>query len=226
VTLSDADLRRVHERNQKRANPRDVPKIGDCLPKVTSTKCPQSTQRKRSVGKCVEPWESVEPWERDIPQRYRQWTLSDYPEVQADIREWMAGEQWSLLLAGGVGTRKTSLASAILQQWRKDHPAGRAKFSTIYHIEKFAKRFAEGAWYRQQCEDVDFLVLDDLGACRNTPFIIDEILRTLRPRYDQQARTVVTSNLNPDDIAREIDPRLADTLREGKILLTGQESKR
>jgi len=166
----------------------------------------------------------VAQWVTDIPLRYREWTLEDYGEVKADVRDWMSGTKWSLLIHGGVGTRKTSLAAAILQQWRRDHPAGRASFATIHRLERYSKEFK--AWYRQQCEDVDFLMLDDLGACRHTEFMVDEILRTLRPRYDQRRKTVVTSNLNLESIAKQIDPRLSDTLREGMILNTGKESKR
>lgn len=70
-----------------------------------------------------------------------------------------------------------------------------------------------------RCIDVHALVLDDLGAERNTEFALDSLYLIISERYSSRSEraTIVTSNLNLDTIAEKVHDRLADRLGGGMV---------
>lgn len=68
--------------------------------------------------------------------------------------------------------------------------------------------------------DVHALVLDDLGAGRDTDFTFDNLYTIISNRYSYRAKraTIVTSNLNLNSIEKKFDPRLASRLGAGTVV--------
>lgn len=164
-----------------------------------------------------------------IPPRYAKWSLDDYPEKVRDrISGWLDGPAWSLYIFGGLGTRKTSLAAAIVKHFRRhrEHGVQGTTFTPIEKMIHYSNIFEEEAWYLRQCAEAPLWVLDDLGGGMRTEWRTDQMMRILRHRYDHNMKTVITGNLSLDDVATKINERLADRLREGEKLFTGSESKR
>ncbi len=166
---------------------------------------------------------------RDLPARYR-WTLDDYPEdVRCRMTEFLDGGAWSLCLIGAVGTRKTSLAFAVVRHWRQrfkapyDGVLAAAYFASEVYITQIREM---SHWLKDRCRETMLLVLDDIGAARSTPHVVEQLGFILKDRYDRGAKTLITSNLTLDALGRTMDERIADRLREGVTFFCGNASKR
>lgn len=138
------------------------------------------------------------------------------------VRTWAESPAWSLYIEGGVGTRKSSLAAAVVHAARA---AGhRASFVTLPAAVERIRQFCD--WWMEQAKGVELLVIDDLAAGRDTAHVHEQLAAILYHRYDHCRRTIVTSNLPLEDLARTFDARLADRLREGHRLCLGAASRR
>lgn len=169
----------------------------------------------------------------DVPVHYRRWKLADYPaRMVALVEPFFIDESRSILLSGGVGTRKTSFAAAILRRWRAlGLPSGVASTGVREFIE--APTFAAvcrnmehgqhtlGEWRR-----APILVLDDLGSARSTPHLVECLLLLLSARYNRDLPTIATTNLSLPELAEVIDARLASRLQDGLVLDMGTTDTR
>jgi DNA replication protein DnaC len=59
---------------------------------------------------------------------------------------------------------------------------------------------------------VDLLHLDDLGAEYRTDWTIEQLYSVINARYQDQRAVVVTSNPDPDQLARELGDRIVSRL--------------
>ena len=159
---------------------------------------------------------------RGIPSRYAAWRLVDYPAAVERVRQWTDGPAWSLYIEGGLGTRKTSLAAAIVVAARLG--GCRAVFAPLDVTIRMVRSCCD--WWLDQARECDLLALDDLGAARDTPHYHETVGALLMHRYDREAKTLVTSNVPLAGLAEAFDPRIADRLREGLTLYAGADSKR
>lgn len=167
-----------------------------------------------------------EVWCEDIDDRFRGWTLADYSPaaVGAACRFLADPHSWSLLICGGLGTRKTSLAAAIVRAVRQQFGlAWLALFvspAAALRVMVTCNDIAMRRW-----SEAPLLVWDDIGAMRDTPHLHAATLDILRQRYDNLRKTIITSNADRDGL-RAFDERLADRLKEGVELFAGKESRR
>jgi len=162
----------------------------------------------------------------DVPERYRAWTLDNYAPALIDaFAPFLSGQAWSLYLRGAVGTRKTSIAAALLAYWRKTHLGSRGtRYGEFVDPEKLRRAlldFDAGPERLKHWRDAPMLVLDDLGALRNTPHAQEHQMLLVCARYDHQRPTICTSNLNLDALAAQIDARVASRLQEGVCIDLG-----
>ena len=220
---TDDQLREIQERCRGRVD--TTP-----LPAKLSTSASTCKPAKRPPAITESP--PLPRWDNhDLPERYS-WTLDDYPTVAAVMRAFLdAPEPWSLYLHGQVGTRKTSLACAIVRDFRTrfQPPCDgvlAAYFVTMEVAAQLMRTMSNAEWFYDYCRKTRLLVLDDIGSARATDHIIERLLFILTDRYDRVAKTIITANLKLADLADATDPRIADRLREGQVFHCGTESKR
>jgi len=145
---------------------------------------------------------------------------------------------WSLYLHGGVGTGKSCFAAALLMGYRK-----RLEIARMSELEMLPGNLG-GCWIAadnlgglmQRWEDwqvaakrferYPYLVIDDLGFQPNTDYVRLRMAKLLISRYEADNKTIITSNLSPDQLAKELDPRVASRLQDGVILYTGEKDMR
>jgi len=73
------------------------------------------------------------------------------------------------------------------------------------------------------------LLLDDLGAAAKvTPWSDDVLYRLVTHRYERRMPTIVTSNLKPSDLSRQLGDRVASRLTEMtvRVLISGPDRRR
>ena len=130
---------------------------------------------------------------------------------QASLR--FAGQPrgW-LVLHGGFGCGKTHLAAAIVNQ---HVAAGQVALFVVVPdlLDHLRAAFAPGSdeTYDERFEAVrtaPLLVLDDLGTQAPTPWAAEKLFQILNYRYNAQLPTVITTNLDLD----ELDDRLRSRL--------------
>ena len=163
-----------------------------------------------------------------IPREYLRFDIRDFDKDGCNLaRDFLLGSETILLLYGGTGSRKSTLAAAILRIWREagfgfttdpDCRDDHGMFLPGYEAAKMFRTFDDPNVTEKvlRVERTKFLVLDDFGAGRQTPHVTEQLVFLIQERYDWQRKTIVTSNLGPDEIA-SIDDRVMSRMAQGLV---------
>ncbi len=162
----------------------------------------------------------------EIPERYRVCNFSNFSDTNASLkkaknvaREFVdtyPAVDAGLLLLGPSGRGKTHLACAILSELvaSKGVPGLYGDFSDL--LMKIQTSFRPDADLSKESilqpyAEVELLVLDELGASKPHPWVLDVLYNLLNTRYNRKKITIMTSNFEdePDAASGERD-RLED----------------
>jgi len=151
---------------------------------------------------------AVTDWARQVIDRA---TAESANHVQRFVR---TGP--SLLLLGATGVGKTHQAYGAL---RLIAQAGvRARWVATTAADFYASlRPRHGIDSEQEFRAVanaPILLLDDLGAAKNSEWVEEVNYRLINWRYERELPTILTSNLGPKELAAELDERVASRLRQ------------
>jgi len=153
-------------------------------------------------------------------------TATEKRSLQISKREALAFAEtpagW-LLLRGGYGCGKTHLAAAIanyrLQRGQLvlfltapdllDHL--RATFSPDSAVS-YDERF-------EQVRSAPLLILDDFGTQSNTPWAEEKLYQLINHRYSLRLPTVITTNLDEDELEPRLRSRLGHVGEQGVVKL-------
>ncbi len=165
-----------------------------------------------------------------LSRRFRRYTFDSFDPSTSDNarralqRASMYFEDWNrnreegrgLYLCGGVGTGKTHLAVAILNELvhRKRVPS---LFVTVPELldnlrETYNKPGRNLDEWMDAVQNAEFLVLDDLGSERPTEWVRERIFVIVNHRYREALPTVFTSNIGPKDLAEQLGERTASRI--------------
>ena len=171
-------------------------------------------------------WDSFPPWADT--------------RVLERARAYVPDGRWrgeGLGLVGGVGTNKTATMVCIYRDLVPQIAAlhGTARLSYVPDMyEEWRLAESQGAERLAQVlkpyKDARWLVLDDLGAERPTPFALEQLRRLLNHRCEYNLLTCFTSNLNVAGLTAFLDERvvsrLLDFIPPGNVLhVTGKDSR-
>jgi DNA replication protein DnaC len=180
-----------------------------------------------------------------IPAKYRGVSFERPPVtlmneiVVKRIREYCTGIEdkidagRGLWLSGNSGTGKTTLAMLVS---RTALEAGRSV--AIYSLPKLLARIRrtyEAEAGEQSYSDlferlatVDLLHIDDLGAENRTEWVLEQLYALVNERYEAQRSLVVTTNLDEDELEKQIGERVVSRLVDicGDPLLLFDEDRR
>lgn len=111
-----------------------------------------------------------------------------------------------LLLCGQVGTGKSFLAAAIANELiNQGTPCLMTNFSRI--ISRVSEKFGGDQKYLDDLNRFDLLIIDDLGAERDTEFNWEKVMNVIDVRYRAGLPIIITTNLGPKDFADRGDIR-------------------
>jgi DNA replication protein DnaC len=166
--------------------------------------------------------------EARIPRKYRDVAferppVTDMPgPVVAEVRRYVRDihanldEGRGIWFYGDVGTGKTTLAMLVSKSALE---AGRTV--AIYSLPRLLALVREAIDSEDGMLDlvdrlagVDLLHLDDVGAERHTEWVLEQLYSIVNARYEDQKAVVVTTNLDPDELAGQIGKRTVSRLIE------------
>src|SRR4051812_21837385 len=161
-----------------------------------------------------------------LSKRMRGYTLGNFRVIASDaararmkVDEYL--ENWEenreagrgLYFCGGVGTGKTHLAVAVMNELirKKRVPS---LFVTVPELldnlrETYNKPGRNLDEWMDAVQNADFLVLDDLGSERATEWGRERIFGIVNPRYREALPRVFTSNIGLKDLAAQLGDRTA-----------------
>lgn len=166
-----------------------------------------------------------------IPPRYRGVSFDRPPVTSMDaavlreVRRFIANLEQnladgrSLWLMGDTGTGKTTLAMLVSKMALE---AGHSV--AIYSLPKLLARIrrtyeaeaGEDSYldFFERLASVDLLHLDDLGAERQSDWVIEQLYAIINQRYDDRRSVVVTTNLDQPALETQIGSRTVSRLIE------------
>jgi DNA replication protein DnaC len=166
-----------------------------------------------------------------VPQRFRHAEVT-HPQVAEWVSQYRRGCR-SLMMTGAPGSGKTHHAFAALRMvvlavagtggglvWRVvTHPAltdllrPRSDRSHEYAMEPYL--------------DADLVLLDDLGAAKQTDWTTDCLYRLVDHRWSEQLTTIFTSNLTPAALKAAVGERVVSRVFDStRVVLDGSDRRR
>jgi DNA replication protein DnaC len=166
--------------------------------------------------------------EARIPKRYRAISFehSDVIDMERrcptqvrEVRQFVADiaanvdAGRSLWLTGGVGTGKTALAM-IVSKAAIDAGRSVAVYSCPRLLSVIRESIDSGGVlaFLDRIAAVDLLHIDDLGAEHRTEWVLEQLYTIINARYEDERSTVITSNLEPDELAAQLGERIVSRL--------------
>ncbi len=148
-----------------------------------------------------------------VPQRYRDCTLDNFSDnnlslakartAARDFVDAYPAVEAGLLLVGPAGRGKTHLACAILSELvtTKGVTGMYVDFSDL--LMKIQTSFRPDADLSKESVltpygDAEVLVLDELGASKPHPWVLDVLYSLLNTRYNRRRITIATSNFEDE----------------------------
>src|SRR5918999_1025911 len=142
----------------------------------------------------------------------------DAEKVENYLKSWEENREFGrgLYFCGGVGTGKTHLAVAVMNELiqRKRVP------SLFVTVPEFLDNL-RGAYndpgrnldeWMDAVKNADFLVLDDLGSERPTEWVQERLFVIINHRYRESLPTVFTSNIGPENLPAQLGERTASRI--------------
>jgi DNA replication protein DnaC len=177
---------------------------------------------------------------RDIPPRYADAMATD-PEVVAWVRSLVSdaardpispsvGTGRSLLLLGGVGVGKTYQAYGAIRALVLSGAACSWMVTTAADVyaRLRPRHKVDSEEEFNAIATVRVLVIDDLGAAKNSEWVEEVNYRLINQRYERMLPTLITSNVPQRELRETIGDRVASRLVEmaARVALKGEDRRR
>jgi DNA replication protein DnaC len=201
----------------------------------------------RGIAPSTPPLDEAEPHpallaaEARIPARY-QGAVAGHPAVLAWVQDIAAAgrrgpggapgiaQGRSLLILGTTGTGKTHEAYGAVRSLLLAGVRLRWKATTAadLYAELRPRPGHDGERELMDAARCPLLILDDLGAARNSEWTEEITMRLINRRYNELLPTLITSNLGPAELREQLGDRIASRLAEmtERVILDGPDRRR
>lgn len=165
----------------------------------------------------------------ELPPRFWDAKLSDFPTEVQKLVEPALEEYHGLIIHGPVGSGKSHLAGACLNELAEGDIDGLLFVSVPEMLERIRATYNSDKTddLFERALKADWLVLDDFGTERVTPWVQERQYMLINRRYNYRLATICTTNLQPSALAKHIGDRAASRLMEmcEIVKLTGKDRR-
>lgn len=145
----------------------------------------------------------------------------EHIETAEAVERWLESGRSGLLLMGGVGTGKTTIASALCRAWQDVLTVPR-----FWQCDIVAERIRQDETYKYEpAYHKGLAVLDDLGT-ESRVYGEESLPFVLFRRYERDLPTIITTNLNLEQIGQKYGERIMDRLRTYARIVLNYKSLR
>jgi DNA replication protein DnaC len=119
---------------------------------------------------------------------------------------------------GSVGTGKTTLAMLVSR-----HALEAGHSVAIYSLPRLLAQIRttfdddrDNSYVDllDRLTDVDLLHIDDVGAEKTSPWVLEQLYAIVNARYEDERSVIITTNLERDELAEQINERTVSRLEE------------
>jgi hypothetical protein len=163
--------------------------------------------------------------DRGVPEKHIK-AIYDREPIECDalraVRDFLAGDKTTLVLAGGTGTRKSGSACWALTQ----RPGVFVTEDEVLRL--YASRAPEDIESWRRIRQAQVLVVDDIGEYSDDKgWGVKVITGLWNHRYSSELKLIVTVNKTPAEFKAEFGERIVDRVREsGRFVELGGQSVR
>ncbi|MFJ8107965.1 ATP-binding protein [Streptomyces sp. NPDC096132] len=220
---------------------RDAQPIGGIARRLTAILTARGIDPAVQLTDPVEPIPALQAAQARIPARY-QAAVADHPAVTGWVRaiaeagrpgpEGAPGiaQGRSLLIVGTTGTGKTHQAYGAIRSLLLAGVRLRWKATTAadLYAELRPRPGHDGERELMDLARCPLLIIDDLGAAKNSEWTEEITMRLINRRYNEMLPTLITTNLGMVDLRQHIGDRVASRLTEmsDKVILDGPDRRR
>jgi DNA replication protein DnaC len=165
-----------------------------------------------------------------IPRKYRGVSFDRPPVTEIAAPVTMAVKRYvgrideqldagrGLWFVGSVGTGKTTLAMLVAR-----HAIEAGRSVAIYSLPRLLAQIrttfdddASNSYVEllDRLTAVDLLQIDDVGAEKTSPWVLEQLYAIVNARYEDERSMVITTNLERDALADQINERTVSRLEE------------
>lgn len=160
-----------------------------------------------------------------VPQNCDYETFKNLGKIKSDIINFVKSGEF-LYIHGNLGTGKSAWAIKLMQAYIGNIHIGnqfqdRCWFDYIPSINVKLKDFTQDdkrAELLKALHERDLVILDDIGMLASTNFDATNIASVINYRYSNKKTTIFTSNVQPDDLIKNVDVRLVDRILSGYVM--------
>lgn len=130
---------------------------------------------------------------------------------KAMAREWYEGRKGNVILLGKAGRGKSHLAYSIIKALSDTTKKLGLMVNVTDLLSEIKRDFSKEAFWLEKLANVDYLVLDDLGAEKISDWSNSIIYSLLNKRTN----TIITTNLSANEIRKSYGERITSRILKG-----------
>ena len=188
-------------------------------PYETCPKCHLEEQAKQNEMKAQEQYEREQEQKRLyflkdfslLDDDLASATFQNFKAVRSQLKGYLDGQDYNIVLIGDTGVGKSHLAYAALKAL-SDHTKKIGLFINVVDLlAKIKEDFSLEAEYIKRISEAEWLVLDDVGTEKVTEWSSGILYSILNKR----TKTIITTNLAPEDIKGTYGKRIYSRIFKG-----------
>lgn len=199
--------------------------------KIKTNNCPEcksenkkNEARQRQVSRALVKRDKHRAYRRLVPPRYKGAKLTDFPsQPRVAIEKWVKCKTDSFFTVTGIcGCGKTHYAYAVYRYLafmskECEFINGPKYISSIYQSMRSPDFYVDDSRY----QNVEFLIIDDIGADRSTEFVMMKWYDLINTRYENNRKTFIVSNMTAEQFAKKYGDRIASRVFSGTVKIMG-----
>lgn len=154
--------------------------------------------------------------------RYKNANLEHCSEILKKSVILAGDENKGLFIYGNTGVGKTHFCHTLQN-------ANKGKVENFVSLLYEFRDYIQNGFYNDKIKtlcDVDYLIIDDIGAEKTSDFVVEFLYTIVNRRYENMKKTVLTTNLQLSDFEKRYSDRVLSRISEMCVMVELDEEDR